>query len=160
MFRRFLKRDSDPHDFRERVLTVSAKLFPDLLVIASQKKAEVIIVNGSQLGLQNLKAKFDLSDRSQKSLETLITEHFAPALSAVPEVPDLETARPRLRPQIMPPEFMARAPLVSFPFGKTLAVGIVLDTANSYSYVRQEDATKWAISPSDLFQAAITGLDE
>ena len=78
MFRRFLERDSDPHDFRERVLTVSARLFPDLLVIASQKEMEVLIVNGFQLGLQNLRAKFDLSDRSQKSLETLIAEHFAP----------------------------------------------------------------------------------
>ncbi|MGZ8939488.1 MAG: hypothetical protein ACXW32_09790 [Limisphaerales bacterium] len=160
MFKRFSKRqNSEANDFRERVLTVTARLFPDLLVIAS-KDEEVIIVNRVQLGLQNLKAKFMLSDRSEESLQALIAEHFAGVINAVPEVPDFEMARLRLRPQIMPPEFVRQAPILSFPFGKTLKVGIVLDEANSYTYVLQEDSTKWGISHPDLLQKAIASLDD
>ncbi|HEX7861067.1 MAG TPA: DUF1444 family protein [Verrucomicrobiae bacterium] len=160
MLRRFFTRKQDAKDFRDRVINAAARLFPDLLITASPTQEEVINAKGVQLGLQNLETKFNLSDRSEKTLEELVREHFAVALNAEPAIPDFEAARPLLRPQIMPPNFATQAPIVSYPFGGTLAIGIVFDDAKSYSYIRREDAEKWAIPDGDLLQAAIASFDE
>jgi uncharacterized protein YtpQ (UPF0354 family) len=162
MFRSLFKKRSaaEPESFRDRVLEIVRVSYPGMPFETSAQSADVIIAKGTQIGLQNLKAKFDQSDRSQQTLEQLVAEHFQFVLHGEPTVPDFATAQPKFRPQIMPPEYAQQAPILSFPFGRTLAIGIVLDSDKGYLYLKREDALRWNKSEKELLDIAITNLDE
>jgi uncharacterized protein YtpQ (UPF0354 family) len=146
--------------FRDRVLKLARASYPSISLEASAQSAEMIIANGVRIGLQNLRAKFDQSDRSQQALEHLVAEYLHVVLQNEPSVPDFETARQKLRPQLMPPEYAEQAPIISLPFGRTLATGIVLDADHSYVYLKREDAHRWNKSHDELLDIAIANLDE
>src|SRR4030095_2737556 len=78
MFRSVFKSRSTPDagKFRARVLKLVRASYPSVPFEAPAQSADVIIAKGTQIGLQNLKAKFDQSDRSQQALEHLVAEHF------------------------------------------------------------------------------------
>jgi hypothetical protein len=162
MLRSFFKNRSTPdaEGFRDRVLKLVRVSYPSVQFEAPAQSEDIIIAKGIQIGLQNLKAKVDQSDHSQQTLEQLVAEHFQFVLADEPSVPDFATARQKIRPQIMPPEYAQQAPLVSFPFGQTLAVGIVLDSEKGYLYLKREDALRWNKSDKELLDIAIANLDE
>jgi uncharacterized protein YtpQ (UPF0354 family) len=145
-------------EFRERVLKLSRSLHPEVHFEPAEEEG-VIAANGIRMGLQNVKAKFELSDRSEGALKQILAEHLVVVLSAESPMPGFETARQRLRPQLMPPEYAEKMPVIAFPFGETLAVGIVLDTKRSYAYLRHEDAVRWGKSHDDLLEISIGNLD-
>jgi uncharacterized protein YtpQ (UPF0354 family) len=160
---RFLSKNRptpDAEDFRDRVLKLAKSSYPNVPFEAPSRNADVIIANGIQIGLQNLKAKFDQSDRSRETLEQLVTEHFSFVLKDKPSAPDFDAARQKLRPQIMPPEYAEQVPIISFPFGTTLAIGLVLDSDKGYMYLRREDALRWKKSHEELLDLAIANLEE
>lgn len=146
-------------EFRARVLKLVRAMYPDVTVESPEEEGDVLRVGDLKIGIQNLKARFEQTDRSEQVLEKLVAEHFAFLLN-VPEVEqDFATAKARLRPQIMPPEYAEQAPILSFPFGQTLAIGIVLDREEGYVYVRHEDAVRWKKSERELLDLAIENLD-
>jgi uncharacterized protein YtpQ (UPF0354 family) len=162
MFRSLFKNSStaDGESFRDRVLQLARASYPGIPFEASAQSADVIVAKKTQIGLQNLKAKFDQSDRSQQTLEQLVAEHFQFVLQDELSVPDFATAHQKLRPQIMPPEYAQQAPIISFPFGRTLTIGIVLDSDKGYLYLKREDALRWNKSDKELLNIAIANLDE
>lgn len=162
MFRSIFKNRStaDGRNFRERVLKLVRVTYPGIPFEAPAQSADLIVVKGTQIGLQNLKAKFDQSDRTQQSFEQLVAEHFQFVFHEEPSVPDFFVASRKLRPQIMPPEYAQQVPIVSFPFGRTLAIGIVLDSDKGYLYLKREDALRWNKSERELLDIATTNLDE
>jgi uncharacterized protein YtpQ (UPF0354 family) len=161
VFRLFFKNRTTPNaaDFRDRVLKRVRLSYPSVRFEAPAQSGDVVIAKGIQIGLQNLKAKFDLSDRSQQAFEQLVAEHFQVVLEEEPSVPGFGTAREKIRPQIMPPDYAQQAPIISLPFGQTLAVGIVVDSDKGYSYVKREDAVRWNKSETELRDIAIANLD-
>ncbi len=147
--------------FRERVHAIVSKLYPDEEFLLPEGDPDVIEVRKTHVGLQNLEAKFLQSDQKESTLQTLVEEHFAFVLSTEePAVPPLAEALPRLRPQVMPPEYAQQAPIVSFPFGDSLAVGIVIDSEKGYLYLKREDADRWGRTPDSLLEAAIENLNQ
>ena len=162
MLRSFFKNRSGPDagSFRDRVLKLVKVSYPGIQFETPAQSEDVIIAKGIQIGLQNLKARFEQSDRSQQTLEQLVAEHVKFVLTDEPSVPDFATARHKIRPQIMPPEYARQAPLVSFPFGQTLAFGIVLDSEKGYLYLKPEDALRWNKSDRELLDIAVANLDE
>jgi len=50
--------------------------YPGAVFEESRDRPDTIVANGTQIGLQNLKATFDQSDRSQHVLEQLVDAHF------------------------------------------------------------------------------------
>jgi hypothetical protein len=156
----FKKAARSEEDFRKQVVEVLAELFPGTLIDAPAEDNGVIRINGIQISLQNLRAKFEQSDKSEETLKILVKAHSQLAFQDEPETPSFEAARPKLMPQLMPPEYTLQAPVISFPFGQTLAVGIVLDDDEGYSYVRTEDADRWQKSHAELLDIAIANLDE
>lgn len=60
----------------------------------------------------------------------------------------------------MPPEYAQQAPIISLPFGRTLAIGIVLDSDDGYLYLKREDALRWKKPEKELLDIAIANLDE
>lgn len=162
MFRSLFKNrfTSDAESFRDRVLKLARASYPSIPFEAPAQNADVIIAKGTQIGLQNLKAKFDQSDRSQQALEQLVKEHFYFVLKDEPSVTTFDAARQKLRPQLMPPEYAVQTPIISFPFGQTVAIGIVLDSDKGYLYLKREDALRWNKSHKELLDIAIANLDE
>lgn len=153
---------SDPLKFRESVLAIAKKQYPENTFSVPSNDPEVIVVKGVHIGLQNLRAKFQQSNRSQAVLEELVKEHFALVLGdigKVETVPSYEVAKTRIRLQLMPKEYGMKAPLVSFPFSDTLLVGLVLDSERGYLYLREEDATRWGKEPAELRNVATENLD-
>ena len=77
-----------------------------------------------------------------------------------PTISEFDAARTRLKAQLMPPDYAQQAPIVCLPFGRTLAIGIVLDSEKGYTYVRNEDALQWRKSDGELLDIAVANLDE
>ena len=134
--------------------------YPEIQFEAPTSSPEVIVANQTQIGLQNLKAKYDQSDRSEDSLRTLVKDHFSFALRSDHSPVTFEEAQKQLRPQIMPPEYAEKISIVSFPFGKTLAIGLVLNQETAYAYLKTEDAVRWGKSSRELLDLALANLDE
>lgn len=147
-------------EFRDRVLQQVRAAYPGIPFEAPPHNPGVIVANGNQFGLRNLKVKFDQSDRSPRAFAELVASHFSLVLQADLPLPEFDAARRRLRPQIMPSPFADKAPLISFPLGSTLAIGIVLDGAKGYQYLRWEDALRWNKSHRELLDLSLTNLDE
>lgn len=141
-------------------MELARRLHPSMQFEVPKGSTHLIVVNGIQISLQNLKAKFDQSDLAQGTLERLVVEHLQLVIDDEPSVSDFTTARQKLRPQLMPPEYAKQASIISFPFGKTLAVGIVLDSDRSYLYLTQEHAQRWSKSPDELLELSIANLNE
>jgi uncharacterized protein YtpQ (UPF0354 family) len=156
----FSKSDGCEDGFRKRVVEIVSHFFPGTPIDAPAEDGGVIRINGIQIGLQNLRAKFEQSDKSQQTLEELVKAHAQLAFWNEPENLRFEAAQSRLKPQLMPLEYTRQAPVISFPFGQTLAVGIVLDDNEGYSFVRTEDAERWQESHAELLKIALTNLDE
>ena len=152
--------DADMEKFRARVLKLVRKWHPDVSFQAPGDDADIIYTNEAQIGLKNLHTKFEQSNRTEETFEALVRDHFQFVLQREPTVPEFAEARARLRPQIMPAEYSLQAPVLSFPFGQTLAIGIVLDAERGYAYLREEDATRWNKSAQELLDIAIANLDE
>lgn len=155
---------SNLNEFRQRVIEIASGLFPGLEFQPSPDQADTILADGTQLGLQNIRAKFQLSDQSEEVLRELITNHFGNLLSAeTPSLDDLslEEIRDRLFPQIMPSDFtgIASIQLVSFPFASGIRVGIVADFPHTYMYLRQSELERWKVTPDEIHEMAVSNLN-
>jgi|ERR1700677_339538 len=147
--------------FRDRVLALVKKAYPHVSFRTSADSPLIIIADDSQeIGLQNLSLKFMQSDQSDLSLEQLVKEHFDFVLLSDQILPEFDVAKSKLKPQIMPPEYAEKSPIVSFPFGNTLAVGIAVDVERGYSYLKIDEAISWNKSHQELLNIAISNLDE
>jgi hypothetical protein len=96
----------DPVVFRQAVLDIAAANHPDLEVTAPADDLGIIVVDGAELALQNMQAKFGLSDLSHDALEQIVGDHVSIALNGKPEpMPDYDSAKARIRVQLMPREY-------------------------------------------------------
>lgn len=141
-------------------MQVASSIYPAVQFAVDESADNVILAGETRIGLQNLQAKFLLSDQSEETLAELVKEHLAFVLVGERSVPEWKTAKDRLRPQIMPAEYAAKVPLITLPFSPTLTVGIVLDEEAGYMYVRQEDASQWHQSPDALLEIALANLEQ
>ena len=154
----------DDAEFREQVIEIAAKVFPELDFEPDPEEADVLIVGQMRLGLQNLRAKYELGETSDEEFATMIEDHFGPILrNQTPSLDELslDDIRDQLRPQVMPADYVTAAPLpiVSFPFATGVAVGIVADFPQTYAYVRKVDLERWDVSSRELYELALENLE-
>src|SRR5262249_51236629 len=116
-----------------------------------------------QLGLDNLRRKYEESDRSDSTLKGLVRGHMAlftqGTRNALRFPKSLEEARDRLLPQIMPPAIAANSNQVRIPFVGELFTGIVADEDRAYMYLTGEALEKWGTSKEDIYKIALKNLD-
>lgn len=149
----------DPELFRGRVLATAQAAFPELSISAPPTEWDLLVVGGTQIGLANMRAKFQLSEGSEEELEAIVRDHLAALTQVEGDLPPFGEARQRLRPQIMPMDFAVEMPLIAFPFAPLLMVGLVLDSERSYQYLRPEHAEKWGRTHLQLLDEALANLD-
>jgi hypothetical protein len=154
----------DDAGFRERVIEIATKVFPELEFEEDPEETDVLIVGQMRLGLQNLRAKYELGETSDEEFATMVEDHFGPILrNETPSLDELslDELRERLRPQVMPADYVnaAPVPIVSFPFAKGITVGIVADFPQTYAYVRKVDLKRWDVSSEELYELALENLE-
>lgn len=154
---------SDDERFRQQVIEAARELFPGADFKPHPEKDHVILAGENQLGLQNLRSKFDLTPSEERDLPSLVREHFSPLLGQnLPSLDNLafDAVEAKLFPQIMPGDFTKAAPstILSFPFAREIRVGVVADFPDSYMYVRMEDLERWNITADQAFTHAIDNL--
>ncbi|MEO8502370.1 MAG: DUF1444 family protein [Acidobacteriota bacterium] len=150
-------------EFRDRVLAIAQAEFPDRHFEATSDP-HILKSGVGQHGLPNLYAKFQQTDRSDRALKELVKEHFAAnfaaldSAAATPKV-DWATAKPLLRPQVMPREYLQRLPLVSRPLARDALEAYVLDHETSYEYVSNDDLERWHVAADEVRKLAADNLD-
>lgn len=167
----FKKNDLDEKNaFRQKVMEILKKKFPDYAFTDGedfeQIKVEADKDIGLTIGLTNLKAKFLLSSQTTNDLEAIVEEQFASLQSNIEYVKNLdkqenwETVKSKLLLQIMPTEFAAKTPLLNFPLGDEVIIGIAIDDEKSYRYVTDKDLESWKVSDDEVYQTALENLSE
>ena len=155
-------------EFQAFVLGILEDKFPERGFRAGGAE-DLIVCGEQQFGLHNLQMRCGEEARADDpELRQFVAEHFAKMVKLVQQhtendSPAWATIEPRLRPQFMPAEYVARAPIVSLPVGPSpgdagVLIGIVLDSEAGYSYVRQEDGALWGRTAVELFDAAVENL--
>ena len=154
----------DAAEFRDRVIRIAAEVFPEKDFQPDPEEADVLIAGPMRLGLQNLRAKYELEELSDEEFATMVADHFGPILNR--ETPSLDELslddlRDQLRLQVMPADYVTTAPvpIVAFPFATGIAIGIVADFPQSYAYVREVDLARWNISPDEVYEIAMENLE-
>lgn len=152
-----------PSVFRDRVVAVLAAEFPDRK-IETTPDAEVLRYGGTEVGLQNLRAKFTSDEHpTDDTLRRLVKEHFAAAFPAIDAAeappPTWEAAQRLLRPQLVPADYLGRMPLAHVPFGEGLVLGFVLDRPEAYAYVLAKDVEGWGVTLDQVNAVALGNLD-
>jgi uncharacterized protein YtpQ (UPF0354 family) len=141
-------------------LEIAAAAYPSVQFEGPPDRPGVIVVKGVQIRLQNLRAKFEQSDGTQATLEELVEAHLELAFGRWGDAPDFGSASKKIRAQIMPRNFADEAPIASLPFGRTLAIGLVMDKAKAYRYLKLQEALDWKKSHQELLEMGIANLDQ
>lgn len=149
--------------FQRRVADLLIKLYPENQVsLADDPK--VIEFDESSCGLPNIQAKFLASGGTDDDLVTILREHFDVFhdTKIIAERAELtwEEVQPNIMPQLMPAEFLAKIPLVHYPFIEGLVLGFVLDTEKAYSYISVSDMERWGVERAEIRGTAFENLGE
>jgi hypothetical protein len=162
-----LRRSSPPHAgaerFRDAVLGYLRAAYPAKAFEAVPGDPQVITIDGFQLGLDNLRRQYELSDKSDAALKELVRNQvslFTQREGSTLRFPSsLEEARNRLLPQIMSPAIAAGTNNVRIAFAGGLFAGIVADDARAYMYLMGGTLEKWGVSKEEIFEIALKNLD-
>jgi len=148
--------------FRDQVLAILASDFPERHFVATDDP-RVIALGDARLGLDNLYTKYELAGGGSAALRDVVREHFETTLAsldaALAKPLAWEEAKPRLRPQLMPIEYLNRLSLAHRPFARAVAEGFVIDRDKSYQYVRLDDLARWHVTLDALNEIALANLD-
>jgi uncharacterized protein YtpQ (UPF0354 family) len=149
--------------FRDKVLRVMKTTFPAKTFEAVPADSLVILVDGYELGLDNLRRKFDLSDKSEQTMQELVREHVTVVLhgsKTAPRFPEsFDQARDRILPQIMAPSIAADKEQVRLPFAGDLFIGLVVDDEQAYMYLTEDALKKWGKTENEVYEIALRNLD-
>jgi hypothetical protein len=149
---------------RDHVISTLSRRLPERQFRIT-RDPHIIACGDAQLGLQNLYVDYRREALSLTQLDDIIVEHFTRILGEIDRRSDSapmtwESVRDRVRLQLMPAEFATRTPLLSFPFLDDVLVGVVVDSPTGYVYLRVEDARSWQQSPIDIYEVAVTNLND
>jgi uncharacterized protein YtpQ (UPF0354 family) len=155
----------ESHLFRDRVLAIVRELFPDVAFLSLDDDPEALLAGQIRIGLQNLRAKFQLGDQTEEEFRDLVEGHFKLVLQQ--ELPALDTftldeIRPKIFPQVMPAAFVEAGalPLVSYPLASEIRIGLVADFPQTYMYLREEDLRRWEVSQDAVYEMALENLED
>ena len=150
-------------EFRRRVLVILASQFPDRRFVAAEDP-HIILSGNAQIGLDNLYKMYQLTDGSEAALREVVREHFSTGLAFLDAANataamDWPRARPRLRPQLYPIEWVRRLSLVHRPFARAAVLGLAVDFEKSMMYVRVDDLARWHVTLDEASAAAFANLE-
>jgi Protein of unknown function (DUF1444) len=162
---KFKKSDLDEiNAFCQKVISILKEMFPSYDFV-SDENGEVIKVDELKLGLTNLRSKFLLTSQTNYELKNLVEEHFGSIINILEsnkatENKSWDAVQNSIMLQLMPVEFTSKLPMINFPLGDEVAIGIVIDGEKSYQYVTPENLENWGITKEELHQTAIENLME
>jgi hypothetical protein len=147
--------------FQQEALAVLHELCPDRTVAAGAD-AWSVRVDTIHVALHNAFVESQRQHLDRGALRAFLRTRFSALLSDTPVVATdepLDAVRDCLLPQFMPANYVKLAALVSFPFHEALDIGLVVDRAQSYRYVKRTDLDRWNIAADSVLDLAIDNLD-
>lgn len=157
---------ADPDAFRGFAVRVLRERFHDADFTLADEPL-TLRFGDHQFGLQSSMAAYLRDNLTPDETRELIITHFERMLADLapsqgPSPVPWHDAVVRLRPQIMPVEYLeqAPAPLLAWELNHDVAIAIVVDHDNSYSYVRDEDLAVWSQTRETVREQAIENLNE
>jgi len=162
--RLFKKTDLDElRAFQSRVLSLLDDLYPACSYEACQDPL-TIKLDGHTLGLTNIHSAFLLGTQSESTLRQLVVEHFGRLAGTLERVDSQTTswdvAAAAVRPQLMPAQFAEKLSILSSPFGGGVLLAYVIDSADTYTYILDEDLARWGIYTETVHERALANLWE
>lgn len=150
-------------EFRRQVLVILASQFPDRRFVAAEDP-HIILSGNARIGLDNLYKKYRLTDGSEAALRDVVREHFSTGLAFLDAANataamDWPRARPRLRPQLFPIEWVRRLSLAHRPFARAAVLGLAIDFEKSIQYVRVDDMARWHVTLDEASMTAFANLE-
>lgn len=150
--------------FRDRVLEILRSEFPNEHFRADHREG-VITWKEAEFGLHSLHVDAERLGVSDAQLREAVVAHFDKVIKltevgklVVP--PDWETARERLRLQLMPADWVRDGISVTYPLLERVVISVVIDSEHGYAYVRHEDLSRWQTSAFDLYEVACENLKQ
>jgi uncharacterized protein YtpQ (UPF0354 family) len=150
-------------EFRRQVLAILASEFPDRRFVAADDP-HFILQGNARIGLDNLYKKCQRMGGSEAAIRDLVREHFRTTLASLDAAAamaamDWPSARPRLRPQLFPIEWVRRLSLAHRTFARAAALGFGLDSEKSIQYVRVDDLARWHVTFDEASKTAFANLE-
>lgn len=146
--------------FQQEALAVLAELCPDRRIAPGDDPWSVR-VDALHVGLHNSLVESRRQRIDAAGLRDFLRLRFAALLvdGEVGGEDSIDEVRSRLLPQFMPANYVRVAPLVSFPFHEDLDIGLVIDGARTYRYVKRGDLDRWRDwTEAAALEQAVTNL--
>jgi uncharacterized protein YtpQ (UPF0354 family) len=136
--------------------------FPQHSFKPSDDGLALLMEDGTQLGLTNLRAQLDAAaPQTAEERRTAIATHFARTLAQLADTdsPDWATAKPLIRPLLIPLGHPVAKTVLTRAFAADIALAFVIDRPKSMMYISEDMRRKWNCSLDDLHALAIANLD-
>lgn len=142
--------------FQKRALEILKRSHPNESFRQGSSALKVML-GAVELDLQRL---YSNCRNNETQTEELVLQYFshAIALSRRPASINWETARPLLRPQLVPLEFQDRLPVWTYPFSEKIGIGIVLKESDGAPFVRAEQLAEWGIPAEGMYKQSVENL--
>lgn len=156
------KANDDESDFQRRVCAVLSTEFLGANAFASDDRS-MIKVGETQISLENIRSKFNLSGRTDDDLREIVREHYLALLHTKKHLeagsPDWETAAAILMPRIVSDGQFGKTPILTIPFCGNARIAFVLDSEKVLQYVSDELFESWERNIKEVLDGAIANLE-
>jgi Protein of unknown function (DUF1444) len=154
---------SDPLDeggFRQTVIALLSRRHPEWHVEPGADP-QTIKIGSADIYLDNIyRYVRDLPSAEQNDKIVALIENGVARSEASPEKPEFGAASNRIRPQIVPPDYLQQAgDLVHRGFLAGLIVAYAIDEKERYELIRQPDIDSWHVGQAEIEARAIANLE-
>jgi uncharacterized protein YtpQ (UPF0354 family) len=153
--------DSD-REFQDRVCSILAESFPETKPVASDDPL-IVEVGKLKIGLSNIRANFNASNRSDEDLRNIVEAYVAALVETEgqleAETPSWDAAAPILMPQLVNPDRFGDISVLSIPFCADVRIAFVLDSERTFRYVADEMFEAWDVNIKEVLDRAVANLE-
>jgi uncharacterized protein YtpQ (UPF0354 family) len=122
----------------------------------------LVMEDGTQLGLTNLRAQLDAAaPQTAEARRAAIATHFARVLAQLAnnDPIDWATAKPLIRPMLISREHPHAKISLTRAFAADIVLTFVIDRPTSMMYITEDMRQKWNCSIDELHSVAVANLD-
>ena len=153
-----------PEEYQRHVLLLLTAVFPEKYFEATDDPL-IIHYQEASLGLENLYTVYWHDQLAPKERDEHIHGHFSRIIANLKIEEELEAMswadiRGKVLLQLMPVSHRHLVPLAYYPLSAEVEIGVVVDLPNAYTYVREKDLERWAVTPDQLYAEGLKNLDQ
>jgi hypothetical protein len=152
--------DTEEDGFRQTVIVLLSRRHPEWHVELGADP-QTIKIGTAEIYLDNIyRYVRDLPAAERDDKIVALIENGVARSATSPEKPEFAAASNRIRPQIVPPDYLRQArDLVHRAFFAGLIVAYAIDEKERYELIRQPDIDSWHVGQPEIEARAIENLE-